>query len=65
MQDKTSKYNWAAFIKHTIDEYRKSYPDDSRSDEDLFFSLMDLYTELGIIDFIDGQYILPKIIHDS
>jgi hypothetical protein len=65
MQNKTAKQNWVAFIKHTIDEYRKSHPDDPRSDEDLFFSLMDQYVEQCIIDIKDGKYILPKIIQDA
>ncbi|MFN2125044.1 MAG: hypothetical protein ACK2UP_16230 [Candidatus Promineifilaceae bacterium] len=65
MQDKTDKQNWVAFIKHAIDEYRKSYPNDPRSDEDLFFSLMDQYVEQGIVYIKDGKYILPKIIHDA
>lgn len=63
MPIKTAKQNWVAFIKHTIAEYRKNHPKDSRSDEDLFFSLINQYADLGIIDIKDDQYILPKIIH--
>ena len=65
MQDKTAKQNWVVFIRHTIDEYRKGNPNDPRSDEDLFLSLMDQYVEQGLIDIKDGKYILPEIIYDA
>ena len=62
LKERISKEQWKNMVRAMISEYRKSVPDDPRSDLELARSLMEHFSESGLVKADhNGKYIIPTI----
>ena len=54
--------SWAEFLRYALDDYRRKFPDDPRSDVELASDFCEYLAERGVIKKRAGKFVLPGIV---
>jgi hypothetical protein len=58
------KAEWRRMLQFMVDDFRRQYPRDGRTDHELCESLMDHFAEGGLVEKdVDGKYLIPRLVN--
>ncbi len=59
------KQQWTQFLRTLLADYRREFPEDTRSDSEVLYALLERLHKAGRIGKVDGKFIQPTIMDDT